>query len=69
MKALADLYDPLLMPIELKKAHVANDKAVLKLYGFKATASEEEIVAQLMQLYANKVATLDVKDNKKKNNV
>ncbi len=63
--SLADLYDPLLMPIELKKAHTANDKAVLKLYGFKTTASEEEIVAQLMQLYANKVATLDVKENKK----
>lgn len=57
------------MPIELKKAHDANDKAVLKLYGFKTTASEEELVAQLMQLYANKVATFDVKDNKKKSNV
>ncbi len=63
--SLADLYDPLLMPIELKKAHDANDKAVLKLYGFKATASEEEIVAKLMQLYADKVATLEEKGNKK----
>ncbi|MGK4126976.1 type IIL restriction-modification enzyme MmeI [Limosilactobacillus vaginalis] len=28
--SLADLYDPLTMPVELRKAHEANDKAVLK---------------------------------------
>ena len=53
--SLADLYDPLLMPLELRKAHKANDKAVLALYGFKPDASEEEIVAKLMQMYAEKV--------------
>lgn len=53
--SLADLYDPYSMPTELKKAHKANDKAVLALYGFKADATEEEIVARLMQMYAEKV--------------
>jgi hypothetical protein len=53
--SLADLYDSLLMPSELKKAHKANDKAVLALYGFKPDVSEEEIVAKLMQMYAEKV--------------
>ena len=53
--SLADLYDPLTMPPELLKAHKANDKAVLALYGFKPDATEEEIVAKLMQLYAEKV--------------
>ena len=31
--SLADLYDPLTMPPELRKAHTANDKAVMKAYG------------------------------------
>lgn len=53
--SLADLYDPLTMPPELLKAHKANDKAVLALYGFKPDASGEEIVAKLMQMYAEKV--------------
>lgn len=53
--SLADLYDPLTMPPELLKAHKVNDKAVLALYGFKPDATEEEIVAKLMQMYAEKV--------------
>lgn len=43
------------MPHELLKAHKVNDKAVLALYGFKPDATEEEIVAKLMQMYAEKV--------------
>lgn len=49
--SLADLYDPLTMPIELRKAHEANDKAVLKAYGLKATATESEIVQHLFKMY------------------
>ena len=52
--SLADLYDPLTMPIELRKAHQANDKAVIEAYGWKKEITEEEIVAKLMQLYAEK---------------
>ncbi|MBO5565880.1 MAG: methylase [Succinivibrio sp.] len=54
--SLADLYDPLTMPPELLKAHKANDKAVLALYGFKPDATEEEIVSRLMQMYAEKAS-------------
>ena len=49
--SLADLYDPLTMPIELRKAHEANDKAVLKAYGLKPSASETEIVQHLFKMY------------------
>lgn len=49
--SLADLYDPLTMPIDLRKAHYANDKAVLKAYGLKPNATEEEIVQHLFKMY------------------
>ncbi|MBQ1977646.1 MAG: hypothetical protein II225_02755, partial [Ruminococcus sp.] len=49
--SLADLYDELTMPVELRKAHQANDKAVMKAYGFKKDLSESAIVAELMKLY------------------
>lgn len=52
--SLADLYDPLTMPIELRKAHQANDKAVIAAYGWDKDITEEEIVANLMQMYAEK---------------
>lgn len=51
--SLADLYDPLTMPIELRKTHEANDKAVLKAYGLKPNATEEEIVQHLFKMYEN----------------
>lgn len=49
--SLADLYDPLTMPPELRKAHTANDRAVMAAYGFDTSMSEEDCVAQLMKLY------------------
>ncbi len=49
--SLADLYDPLIMPFELRKAHEANDKAVMKAYGFSPNMEESEIVAELMKMY------------------
>ena len=54
--SLADLYDPLTMPTELRKAHAANDAAVMKAYGYASTMTEPEIVAHLFKLYAAKVA-------------
>ena len=48
---LADLYDDLVMPIELRKAHEANDKAVMDAYGFRHDMTESEIVAKLMEMY------------------
>lgn len=57
--SLADLYDPLTMPIELLKAHEANDKAVLSLYGLAPDSTEEQIVAHQMELYKQKVDELE----------
>lgn len=53
--SLADLYDELTMPIELRKAHQANDRAVMDAYGFNKNLSEEEIVAKLFDMYASLV--------------
>ena len=39
------------MPVELRKAHEANDKAVLKAYGLKPSATEQEIVQNLFEMY------------------
>ncbi len=49
--SLADLYDELGMPPELRKAHRENDKAVMQAYGFKSGINESEIVAELFRLY------------------
>ncbi len=40
------------MPVELRKAHAANDRAVLAAYGLKPDTPEPEIVAHLFGLYA-----------------
>lgn len=49
--SLADLYDPLTMPPELHRAHTANDKAVMEVYGFSIKMTEADCVAELMKLY------------------
>lgn len=49
--SLADLYNETLMPIELRKAHLENDKAVMKAYGFDVKMTESERVAALMKMY------------------
>ena len=48
---LAVLYDEVTMPPELRKAHRANDAAVLEAYGFPKDASEPDIVARLFKMY------------------
>ena len=54
--SLADLYDELTMPVELRKAHQANDKAVMQAYGFDyKTMTESECVAELMKMYVELV--------------
>ncbi len=40
------------MPAELRKAHKANDKAVMAAYDFKASMTESEIVGELFKMYA-----------------
>ena len=49
--SLADLYDETVMPPELRKAHRANDAAVLEAYGFPKDATESDIVARLFIMY------------------
>lgn len=60
--SLADLYDPLFMPQELRKAHQENDKAVMEAYGFNwHTMKEEDCVAELMKMYQRLVDEEKVK--------
>ena len=50
--SLADLYDELTMPVELRKAHQDNDRAVMAAYGFPIkTMTESQCVAELFKLY------------------
>ena len=50
--SLADLYDELTMPVELRKAHQDNDRAVMAAYGFNVkTMTESQCVAELFKLY------------------
>lgn len=49
--SLADLYDETTMPPELRKAHQANDFAVMAAYGFNRKITESECVAELMKWY------------------
>ena len=50
--SLADLYDEVTMPPELRKAHQNNDRAVMQAYGFDIkTTTETSCVARLMEMY------------------
>ena len=50
--SLADLYDEVTMPPELRKAHQQNDRAVMEAYGFWGKLNTEtECVAELMRMY------------------
>ncbi len=51
--SLADLYDELTMPSELRKAHQNNDRAVMEAYGFpvKNDFTESMCVGELMKRY------------------
>lgn len=55
--SLADLYDEVTMPPELRKAHQQNDKAVMQAYGFWGRLNTEtECVAELMRMYQNLIS-------------
>ena len=50
--SLADLYDELTMPPELRKAHQQNDRAVMEAYGMPVKGTtESSCVAELMRRY------------------
>ena len=65
--SLADLYDELTMPKELRKAHQSNDRAVMEAYGFpvKNSFTESMCVAELMKLYQRKVLEEENRRGKK----
>lgn len=65
--SLADLYDELTMPVELRKAHQANDKAVMTAYGMtkevdgkKTWLTESETVERLFELYEELVTSVRI---------
>ncbi len=64
--SLADLYDPDTMPADLRKAHIANDKAVDKLYRKSSFNSEHERVEHLFMLYEKMTDPLLAKPAKKR---
>jgi hypothetical protein len=56
--SLADLYDELTMPVELRRAHQDNDRAVMAAYGFPVkTMTESQCVAELFKLYQELIGT------------
>lgn len=65
--SLADLYDDLTMPKELRKAHQENDKAVMEAYGFckkdengkRTWLTESETVAKLMEMYQKRTLNMN----------
>ena len=63
---LADLYDPDLMPPNLRKAHTALDRAVDRLYRRGGFASERERVEHLFGLYEKMMVPLAVKQKPKR---
>lgn len=63
---LADLYDPLTMPIELVKAHQANNKAVDEAYGYKGEDDDASRVAFLFKKYEELTSILPSATIKKK---
>ena len=65
--SLADLYDEVTMPPELRKAHQNNDRAVMEAYGFDwRTMTESECVAELFKLYQQLLDREKEKEGEKK---
>lgn len=63
--SLADLYDPVAMPPDLRKAHQSLDKAVDAAYGKKTFTSDAERVAFLFDLYHHYTSLLPPPEAKK----
>lgn len=55
---LAQLYDPLLMPADLRAAHTALDRAVEAAYGLRGSLTEAQRVGHLLGLYGALAPTL-----------
>ena len=66
--SLAKLYDPVTMPIQLVKAHEANNKAVDKAYGYKGADDDASRVAFLFKLYEQATSLLPTQTKSKRTN-
>ena len=67
--SLADLYNPLTMPLTLVKAHNELDKAVDAAYRTAPFTSEANRMVYLFELYTNYTADLFTKEKPKKRNI
>ena len=58
--SLADLYDEVTMPAELRKAHQDNDRAVMQAYGFpvKSAFTESHCVVELFKMYKERIKSI-----------
>ena len=63
---LADLYDPDLMPVNLRKAHQTLDRAVERLYRRSPFPSDRERVEHLLVLYEKMIAPLSAPKPKRR---
>lgn len=58
--SLADMYgDKMVYISDLMAAHDENDRAVLKAYGLKAEATEQEMVAELLKRYKKRIEQVE----------
>ena len=60
--ALVNLYDPILMPQDLRRTHQDLDQAILALYGLRENASANDILAKLFSMYKKIRSKLYVQD-------
>lgn len=65
---LANMYDPDIMPTDLRKAHQALDRAVDRLYRPSGFSSDQARVEHLFGLYEKMIAPLEVSARKSKKN-
>jgi type I restriction-modification system DNA methylase subunit len=62
----SDLYDPIVMPIELRKAHEANNKEVDKVYKYTGKDDDASRVSFLFNLYEKETSLLPISMPKRK---
>ena len=58
--SLADLYDPLIMPKDLRKAHEANDRAVMEAYDFPRGMTESQMQNAFLKMYQSQMNLLEL---------
>jgi hypothetical protein len=62
---LAALYDPISMPLELRRAHQRNDRTVLSIFGLSTSLEEFEVLDKLLERYAQMRGESPKKEGKK----